>query len=94
MFHLGDIVNQNTPLEWERAAEAMWLLEGIVPYALVTGNHDVGPSGNAANRDTLLNQYFSYDRTAAWPTFGGAFEPGRAGEHLPPVLGRAAATTS
>ncbi len=76
-LHLGDIVDQNSPLEWQRASEAMWLLEGIVPYALVTGNHDVGPSGNATTRDTLLNQYFSYDRTAAWPTFGGAFEPGR-----------------
>jgi 3',5'-cyclic AMP phosphodiesterase CpdA len=76
VFHLGDIVDQNTPLEWERAADAMWLLEGIVPYALVTGNHDVGPSGNAANRYTLLNQYFSYDRTASWPTFGGAFQAG------------------
>jgi 3',5'-cyclic AMP phosphodiesterase CpdA len=76
-FHLGDIVDQNTPLEWERAAEAMWLLEGIVPYALVTGNHDIGPSGNAANRDTLLNQYFSFDRIAAWPSFGGAFERGK-----------------
>jgi 3',5'-cyclic AMP phosphodiesterase CpdA len=75
--HLGDIVDQNSPLEWERAAEAMWLLEGIVPYALATGNHDFGPSGNAANRDTLLNQYFSFDRTAAWPTFGGAFEAGK-----------------
>jgi hypothetical protein len=77
VFHLGDIVNWNTPLEWERAAEAMWLLEGIVPYAMVTGNHDLGPLGNALSRDTLLNEYFSYDRTAAWPTFGGAFEAGK-----------------
>src|SRR6185295_1417655 len=65
------------PVEWERASEAMWLLEGLVPYALVTGNHDLGPSGSAADRYTLLNEYFSYDRTAAWPTFGGAFEEGR-----------------
>ncbi len=77
VFHLGDIVDQNTPLEWQRASEAMWLLEGIVPYLLVPGNHDVGPGGNAANRYTLLNEYFSYDRTAAWPSFGGAFETGK-----------------
>jgi 3',5'-cyclic AMP phosphodiesterase CpdA len=77
VLHLGDLVDQNNPLEWERAAEAMWLLEGIVPYALVPGNHDLGPYGNAANRVTLLNQYFSYERTAAWPTFGGGFEGGK-----------------
>jgi 3',5'-cyclic AMP phosphodiesterase CpdA len=77
VFHLGDIVDQNTPLEWQRAAQAMGLLEGVVPYTVVPGNHDIGPSGNATTRDTLLNQYFSFDRTAAWPTFGGAYETGK-----------------
>jgi hypothetical protein len=77
VLHLGDLVEQNFPLEWERAAQAMWLLEGIVPFALVPGNHDLGPFGNATTRVTLLNRYFSYERTAAWPTFGGAFESGK-----------------
>lgn len=77
VFHLGDIVDQNSALEWERAGQAMWLLEGVVPYTVTTGNHDVGPSGSATTRDTLMNQYFSFERTAAWPTWGGAFEPGR-----------------
>jgi 3',5'-cyclic AMP phosphodiesterase CpdA len=77
VLHLGDIVDTNTHLEWQRAAQAMSLLEGVVPYVLATGNHDYGPAGNAANRDTLLNQYFSYERTAAWPTFGGAYEVGK-----------------
>jgi hypothetical protein len=48
-----------------------------VPYTVTTGNHDIGPSGNSTTRDTLLNQYFSFDRTAAWPTFGGAYETGK-----------------
>jgi hypothetical protein len=77
VFHLGDVVDQNTPLEWARASKAMWLLEGIVPYTITTGNHDLGPSGGATTRDTLLNQYFSYERTATWPTFGGAYEAGK-----------------
>lgn len=77
VFHLGDIVDQNTALEWERASRAMWLLEGVVPYTVTTGNHDIGPSGSATTRDTLMNQYFSFERTAAWPTFGGAYEAGR-----------------
>lgn len=77
VFHLGDIVDQNTPIEWERASQAMWLLEGVVPYTVTPGNHDLGPSGNGTTRDTLMNGYFSYERTATWPTFGGAFEAGK-----------------
>jgi hypothetical protein len=76
-IHLGDIVNNNTPLEWQRAADAMSLLDGVVPYALVPGNHDYGPSGDASSRRTLLNETFSYARTSAWPSFGGAYQPGR-----------------
>jgi hypothetical protein len=77
VFHLGDIVDQNTPLEWQRAAQAMSLLDGTVPYALATGNHDFGASGNATTRETLMNEHFSFDRHAAMPTFGGAYQPGR-----------------
>ncbi len=77
VLHLGDIVDQNTPREWQRAASAMRLLDGVVPYALVPGNHDLGPGGTAVNRDTLMNLYFQYERTAALPTFGGAFETGK-----------------
>ena len=77
VIHLGDIVNNNTAREWAHARAAMGLLDGVVPYALVPGNHDYGPSGDASTRDTLLNQYFSYGDSAAWPTFGGAYEEGR-----------------
>lgn len=75
-IHLGDIVNNNTPIEWERASAAMSLLHGVVPYALVPGNHDYGPSGDASTRDTLLNNYFRYADSAAWPSFGGAYAKG------------------
>lgn len=76
-IQLGDIVNNNTPREWQNARDAMRLLDGAVPYALVPGNHDYGPSGDASTRDTLLNDYFEFDAHAAQPTFGGAMEPGR-----------------
>ncbi|WAS91607.1 metallophosphoesterase [Nannocystis punicea] len=76
-FHLGDIVHKNTDLEWERASDALRLLDGVVPYALVPGNHDYGPSGSATTRDTGLNTWFSFAETAAMPSFGGAFEPGK-----------------
>jgi hypothetical protein len=77
VLHLGDIVNNNTPDEWRHAYESMSLLDGVVPYALSTGNHDYGPSGDATTRDTLLNQYFPFDKQAAMPTFGGAYEQGK-----------------
>jgi 3',5'-cyclic AMP phosphodiesterase CpdA len=76
VLQLGDITNNNTPLEWEHARTALSLLDGVVPYALVPGNHDYGPSGDASTRDTLLNNYFRYTDIAAWPTFGGAYEKG------------------
>ena len=87
VVHLGDIVNNNTAFEWERAATAMSLLDGRLPYALVPGNHDYGPSGDASTRGTLLNEYFPLDRMKGWPSFGGAYQPRPAGQQLPPVLG-------
>jgi 3',5'-cyclic AMP phosphodiesterase CpdA len=77
VIHLGDIVNNNTPIEWERAYAAMSLLDGVVPYVMVPGNHDYGPSGDASTRDTFLNDYFPYDDTAAMPSFGGAYVTGQ-----------------
>ncbi len=77
VLHLGDITDNNTEKEWQRAAESMQLLEGQIPYAIVGGNHDYGPSGDASTRETFLNQYFSFEKTSAMSSFGGAFEPGK-----------------
>lgn len=74
VLHLGDITNNNTRKEWERASESMRLLDGEVPYALAPGNHDYGPSGDASTRETFLNEYFSFEKLAEQPGFGGAFE--------------------
>ncbi|MEE9381863.1 MAG: metallophosphoesterase [Nannocystaceae bacterium] len=77
VFHLGDIVARNAASEWRDAALAMRRLHGIVPYAIVPGNHDYGPHGCATTRETGLNDYFPFAEHAAQPTFGGAFQPGR-----------------
>lgn len=77
VMHLGDIVNVNSIPEWENARRSMGALDGKVPYALVPGNHDYGPGGNAATRDTFLNDYFHEEDYRAWPSFGGAMEPGK-----------------
>ncbi|MEL6796546.1 MAG: GC-type dockerin domain-anchored protein [Planctomycetota bacterium] len=72
VLHLGDITNDNNTAQWPVARNAFDLIEGEVPYILAQGNHDVGPSGNAANRDTLFNEYFTAADYALQPTFGGA----------------------
>jgi hypothetical protein len=77
VLHLGDIVNVNSAPEWENARRSMSLLDGRVPYAIVPGNHDYGPGGNAATRDTGLNDHFKEADYLDWPTFGGTMESGK-----------------
>ena len=90
VIHLGDITNNNTPMEWRRARAAMALLDGVVPYSLVPGNHDYGPSGDASSRDTLMNEHFKFDTARSLATFGGAMEQGKLDNtfHLFEVEGR------
>lgn len=76
-IQLGDVTNVNTDLEWSRARDAFNLIEGQVPYAIAPGNHDYGPGGNAATRDTLLNKYFPVSAARTMPTFGGAMVEGQ-----------------
>jgi hypothetical protein len=61
--------------QWAVARATMGLLDGVVPYVLSVGNHDLDVNGPEP-RATLLNQYFSFAEFAAAPTFGGAFETG------------------
>ncbi len=77
VFHLGDIVDDATHFEWQRAREAMATLDGVVPYAMVPGNHDYEHWGSSLTRETALGRWFPYEQVAATPTFGGAYERGR-----------------
>ena len=75
--HLGDITDRNSPAEWDHARQAMSRLDGVIPYAIVPGNHDYGPNGNATTRDTLLNRFFVFRDFSSRPEFGGAMQMGR-----------------
>ncbi len=77
VLHEGDVVNNNGREQWEVARAAMKRLDGVVPYAIVPGNHDYGPGGNATDRETYFNEYFSAAEHAKWPTFGGLMEDDR-----------------
>ncbi len=76
--HEGDITNHNNPPEWENARRSLSILNKAgVPYALVPGNHDTGPTEKlCSDRSTLLNDYFTEKDFQASSAFG-LFEPGK-----------------
>ena len=65
-----------TPIGNGVMREALDELDGKVPYALVPGNHDYTPGGDAAMGKSGLNRYFPVAKFRAWPTFGGAMKEG------------------
>ncbi len=74
VLHEGDITDNDTPDQWTNAKNSLSLLDGVVPYALAPGNHDFGPNGGAAVRDSLLSKYFPAELFESRPTFGGLYE--------------------
>lgn len=70
-IHTGDIVNQKTLVEWERAdqAQRMWDDAGM-PYGIVPGNHDIDADGSYA----MYQQFFGEDRYADNPWYGEGYE--------------------
>jgi hypothetical protein len=69
---LGDITNHHSKREWIHAREAMSELDGKVPYALATGNHDYQSS--KGDRKTLFAKYFPLEKFQKMPTFGGTMK--------------------
>ena len=67
--HLGDIVQTPTKKnEWENANRAMQILDGVVPYSMVPGNHDMIVK---ERNTTLYNQFFSPKRFEDRKWYGG-----------------------
>jgi len=76
VVHEGDITDRNQPEQWENAQAAMRILDGVVPYSVAPGNHDIGANGWTGTRDTTLyNQYFPVDYYSTTTTFGGVYDP-------------------
>ncbi|MAT15513.1 MAG: hypothetical protein CMJ46_09625 [Planctomyces sp.] len=76
VIHLGDIVQTaSVEEEWMNAHRAMRLLDGIVPYSMVPGNHDqTKQDGQITRNTTLYNKYFGPERFSIEPWYGGNFE--------------------
>ena len=63
VVQLGDLVDSPTDTtQWTNARAALTMLDGVVPYAFVPGNHDYGSTGVASDRTTLADQLFSGGR--------------------------------
>lgn len=69
----GDfVVNANVAAEWENANNAMSLLDDVVPYAVLAGNHDMYPM-NDPTATTEFNNYFPYTRYVDKSWYGGHY---------------------
>ncbi|MFO7930805.1 MAG: metallophosphoesterase [Desulfosalsimonas sp.] len=74
VMHLGDIVQHfnDSEEQWQVADRAHQLLDGIVPYSVLPGNHDLGRADKQLTRETrLYNKYFGPPRFADYPWYGG-----------------------
>ncbi len=69
--HLGDIVQNNDyfETEWKVADIAMRMLDGIIPYGILPGNHDMQFGGTAQ----FYTKYFPASRFSENPWWGGSF---------------------
>ena len=68
--HLGDIVDDNVPEQWDTADRIISRLDGVVPYGLCVGNHDmVGKTGDSS----LFQQHFPAKRYARYDWYGGSY---------------------
>lgn len=65
VLHEGDITQNNTADEWKHADASMAVLDGKIPYAMVSGNHDIEGNCQLGTRRSLFSQYFPPSRFAS-----------------------------
>ena len=67
--HLGDITERNAPEEWDRAERILGRLDGVVPYGLCVGNHDMhGATGDCSG----FQEHFPASRYQDREWYGGS----------------------
>lgn len=54
VFHTGDVVNDNIKYQWKNADKAMKTIDGVIPYTVAAGNHDVN------QKSAEYNEFVSY----------------------------------
>lgn len=80
--HLGDIVESRNEVErqWQTADAAMSLLDGVVPYGVVPGNHDL--HWNRSGLGRLYDEYFPASRYRGRDDWGGSYHNNRSNYQL------------
>jgi hypothetical protein len=73
VIHLGDIVqNPGAEEEWKNADRAHRILDGVVPYSMLPGNHDMRHADGRPVHDTpLYDKYFPVTRFDKYSWYGG-----------------------
>jgi hypothetical protein len=72
--HEGDVVdNAGVNLEWQRADSSLSVLDGVVPWAVLPGNHDGTNVGGSGENLGNYNSYFGFGRFSGQPWYGGAY---------------------
>lgn len=73
VLHEGDIVDNHDPVvgQWLKATPVVRSLDGVVPYALALGNHDVYTVDRTAWE---FNIYFPFKSFQDWLNLGGTFD--------------------
>lgn len=79
VLHEGDVTNDNSDAQWERAAHALRRLQGQVPLVMALGNHDYGEKGSGGDRTTRFHRWFPFD---SFTSVRAAFERERADNAL------------
>jgi hypothetical protein len=71
--HEGDVVeNGDVEVEWQRMDSVMSELDGVVPYSVVTGNHDYADLWDRSSGLDFYKQYFGPSRFSGYDWFGGS----------------------
>lgn len=89
---VGDITNRDSQTEWDRFKSAISVMDGVVPYSLVRGNHDLknysksantkyDPDGTGSEASTMgfaFDNMFATDKayTDQFTVNGGFYEEG------------------
>ncbi len=70
VLHVGDLVQYDETSDWTVANPAMRVLDNVVPYVIVPGNHDYSDDSRA----TKIDNYFS---PASMPWITGTMDAGK-----------------
>lgn len=73
VIHVGDVVEEGEDIEWIVADQAFSMIDGVVPYIVVPGNHDIDPEAAdvGIRASTKFNAVFSPKRFAGRLWYGG-----------------------